>query len=67
MGSISVGDACELINLIQLYSTSKKNPIVFACTHSFHFQVILKYAYKLDVLIHQIVNMKYFNDTFNDV
>ena len=48
--------ACELTNLIQVL----KN-VIIAYFHLVPSQLILKDAKKLSVLIHYIVNMKYFD------
>ena len=49
--------AYELTNLIKVYSSFTKTEfLVFLFVSS---QLILKYAYMLDILIHHIVNMTY--------
>ena len=52
--------ACEHMKLIKVYSSSKENEF-FAFSLSVPPQLILKYAYMLDVLTHHIVHMKYFD------
>ena len=53
--------ACKLMNLIKVSSSSKNG--TFAFFHSVPSQLILKYAYTLDVLIHHIVHMTQFDYT----
>ena len=53
--------ARELISLVQVDSSSKEKFIPFS--YIVPLQLILKYAYTLDVLIHYIVHMECFDDT----
>ena len=52
------------MKLIQVYSSSKKGAL-FAFSPSIPVHLILKYAYTLDVLIHHIVHMTYFDYTLS--
>ena len=54
--------ASQLTKFIQADSSFKKN-IIFAFSHSVCSQLIIKFAYMLDILVHHIVNMEYFDDT----
>ena len=53
----------HVMNLIKVYSSSKKEQIVIAFDRSVPSQLILKYTYMLDVLIHHIVHLTYFDYT----
>ena len=54
--------ACDLTNLIKVYSSSKKTEF-FGFSLPVALQLILKYPYTLDVLIPHIVHMTYFDYT----